>query len=122
MLRLVNEEFGDIDFYFSKDDNEYDICLRCENDYYNLYLNCHETIHKYNYDITVFIEPLNEILNLLPYIDSFNEYLDIYITDGFNEHCDLIEYLSLEKQNLEFDIFGSDVYLIKKGKVKQLND
>jgi hypothetical protein len=118
MLRLVLEEPGELDFYFSEDGDEYDICLRCENDYYILYLNCHESIHDYYDDITVFIDPLNEILNLLPYIDSFNEYLDIYITDGFNEHRDLIECLSLEKQNLEFDIFGNDVYLIKKGQVK----
>ena len=120
MLRLVHEKPGELDFYFLKDDDEYDICLRCVDGYCLLYLNCHETNHHYYNDITDFIEPLNEILNLLPYIDSFNEYLDIFITGGFYEHDDLIEYLSLEKQN--FTIYGNNTYLIKKGKVKQLND
>lgn len=114
MLRLIREHPNALDFYFSEDDNEYDICLRHEDEYYLLYLNCHQAIHHYNDDVTVFIEPLNEILNLLPYTNDFNKYLDIYIINGFDEHDDLIEYLSLEKQNIELTTLRN-VYLVKKG-------
>ena len=119
MLRLVLEEPGALDFYFKDENNkEHDMCLRCEDMYYLLYLNCYEGKHEYSKNIESFAKALNELLDVLSYIDSFNEYLDIFITDGFNEHRDLIRYLALEKQ--DFKIFGDNIYLIKKGKVKAI--
>lgn len=119
MLRLVLEEPGAFDFYFTDENNrEHDICLRCEDMNYLLYLDCYEGKHDYYGNIKPFVKALNELLDILSYIDNFNEYLDIFITDGFNEHRDLIEYLSLEDQ--DFNMFGDNVYLVKKGKVKTI--
>ena len=115
MLKLVCEHPNAIDFYFTENDNEYDMCLRRYSNYYLLYLNHYEYIHNDCDNVAVFIDPLNEMLNLLPYIDGFNEHLDIYIAGGgFNEHNDLINYLLLEKQ--DFKMFGDDIYLVKKGR------
>lgn len=122
MLRAIIDNPGEFNFYFTKDDIEYDICLRRFGNYYFLYLNYYQSIHNNCDDVTVFIEPLNEMLDLLPYIDGFNECLNIYIIDKFNDHRDLIKYLSLEKQTIKIKIPGYDSYLVKKGKVKQLDD
>lgn len=116
MLKLVKEETNKLEFYFSYDNNEYDICLAREDMYYLLYLNCYVNIHKYHRNIKPFAKALNELLDVLSYIDNFNEYLDIYIKDGFEDHDDLIECLSLEKQ--DFEMSGRNVYLVKKGKIK----
>ena len=119
MLKLIKEEPGTLDFYFEDENNkEHDICLRYEDMYYLLYLDCYQNEHKYYGNIESFAKALNELLDVLSYIDSFNEYLDIFITDGFNEHCDLIKHLALEIQ--DFKIFRDNIYLIKKGKVKTI--
>ena len=117
MLRLVHEKPGELDFYFTDNNIEYDICLRNHGEYHILYLNCEESIHEHYIDIEPFIEPLNEILNILPYIDSFNEYLDICISSGFREHRDLVKRLSL-KEIKDLRIYGEPTYLIRKGNEK----